>query len=100
MSERLWGHDAIRIEMPYAVAKILVNPDNGDQPALIADISEAVARMLANSSLLEPSPIAVVLDGVLADGDDVTVGPCVYIRKVFMDDVERLHATLKGELDL
>ena len=100
MTERLWGHDAIRIEIPYAVAKVIASPGNPDRRALLRTITETLAKMIAESSLIEPSPIAVVLDGILTDGADMSMGPCVYVRKVFMDDVMRNFATLRAELDL
>jgi hypothetical protein len=100
MSERMWGHDAIRIEMPYSIAKIISDRDHPHRDETLNHISTAIASMIADSSLIEPSPISIVLNGIVMDGDDMSMGPCIYIRKVFMDDVERLHATFQADLGL
>ena len=100
MTERMWGHDAIRIEIPYAIAKIIADRDHPHRKEVTTHISIAIGNLLANSSLIEPSPIAIVIDGIILDGEDLSMGPVAYVRKVFMDDVERNHATLKMELDL
>ncbi len=100
MTERLWGHDAIRIEIPYAVAKIIADRDHPHRDEVLNHISTALEQMLASASLIEPTPISTILEGILLDGEDMSMGPVAYIRKTFMSDVERSFATLQTELGL
>jgi len=100
MTERMWGHDAIRIEIPYAIAKIIADRDHPHRDEVLNHISTAIGNMIAAASLIEPTPIATILDGILMDGNDMSMGPVAYLRKTFMDDVMRSHATLRTELGL
>jgi hypothetical protein len=100
MSERLWGHDAMRIEIPYAVAKIVADRDHPHRSEVLDAISTALGVMLASSNLLDPSPISTVIEGVLADGADLSMGPVAYVRKVFLSDVERSYIELRNEIEL
>lgn len=90
MRPRLWGHDGIRIDMPYAIAKILASPDNPDRPELVDSFAQVIVHMLSGESVFpldDTSPLAVRVEGVLRDGEDMSMGPVAYVRKVFMTDV-------------
>ena len=98
MTPRLWGHDAIRIEMPFAVAKIISEPHHPARQEVIDAISAHVAEILKWAHPLNPGPMAVVIDGVLVDGQDMSMGPVAYICKVFLTDVERNFEELRKRI--
>ena len=99
MTERLWGHDAIRIEVPYAIAKVIANRDHPHRDEVLNAISETIEGLQASSNPLQPGPIATVLEGVVLDGADLSMGPVAYVRKVFMEDVERTYELLRDEIE-
>lgn len=99
MSERLWGHDAVRIEIPYAIAKIVADRDHPHRMEVLNALSETIEGMISSANPLAPGPLATIVEGVLLDGADMSMGPVAYVRKVFMDDVERLYATLRIEIE-
>ena len=47
MTERMWGHDAIRIEIPYAIAKIIADRDHPHRKEVTTHISIAIGNLLA-----------------------------------------------------
>lgn len=104
MRKRLWGHDGIRIEMPYAVAKILADPTHPDRPELIDSIASTISAMLRIETLADmlarTAPIAVRVEGVLRDGEDMTMGPVAYVRKMLMDDVVADFEALSNSEDI
>lgn len=99
MTTRLWGHDAIRIEMPFAVAKLISEPHHPARQEVLDAISSHVAEILKWAHPLDPGPMAMIIDGVLVDGNDMSMGPVAYVRKVFLTDVERDFEELRRKIE-
>jgi hypothetical protein len=95
MKRRLWGHDAVTITVPYAVARILADTNHPHRAEVLDAVSEKLTNMLASDDPFHPGPIASIIDGVLLDGADMSMGPVAYVHKAFLEDTEHVMEMLR-----